>query len=73
MFGGKTGSAQIGRRAKNIDIENTSWFVTFAPREQPEIAIVICVPYGLSGSSSVPAIVDILTYYFAKTQGKLKQ
>ena len=68
MFGGKTGSAQIGRRAKNIDIENTSWFVTFAPREQPEIAIVICVPYGLSGSSSVPAIVDILTYYFGQSE-----
>ena len=68
MFGGKTGSAQIGLRSINIDIENTSWFVAFAPREQPEIAIVICVPYGLSGSSSVPAIVDILTYYFGQTE-----
>ena len=65
-FAGKTGTAQVGARATNIDIENTSWFVCFAPREEPEIAIVICVPYGLSGSSSAPAIEDILSYYFAQ-------
>ena len=40
----------------------------FAPREEPEIAIVVCVPYGLSGSSSAPAIEDILSYYFAQSE-----
>lgn len=67
-FAGKTGTAQIGTRTTNVDIENTSWFVCFAPREEPEIAIVICVPYGLSGSSSAPAIEDILSYYFAQSE-----
>ena len=67
-FAGKTGTAQVGARTTNIDIENTSWFVCFAPREQPEIAIVVCVPYGLSGSSSAPAIEDILSYYFAQSE-----
>ena len=62
---GKTGSAQIGTNTK-IDIENTSWFVTYGPRENPEIAVVVCVPYGFSGSSSVPAVEDIFTYYFDK-------
>ena len=64
---GKTGTAQVGG-VKNIDIENTSWFVTFAPLNDPEIAVVVCVPHGFSGSSSAPAIEDIFTYYFGKQE-----
>ncbi|NCB31139.1 MAG: hypothetical protein EOM66_06995, partial [Clostridia bacterium] len=64
---GKTGTAQVGATNK-IDIENTSWFVTFAPLNNPEIAVVVCVPYGFSGSSSAPAIEDIFTYYFGKQE-----
>lgn len=67
-FAGKTGTAQIGARTINVDIENTSWFVCYAPREEPEIAIVVCVPYGRSGSSSAPAMEDILAYYFAQSE-----
>lgn len=65
---GKTGTAQVSAGVQKIDIENTSWFVTFAPLNDPEIAVVVCVPYGLSGSSSAPAIEDIFTYYFAKQE-----
>lgn len=67
MISGKTGSAQIGTNTM-IDIENTSWFVTYGPRDNPEIAVVVCVPYGTSGASSVPAIEDIFTYYFDKAK-----
>lgn len=71
IISGKTGSAQIGG---TIDIENTSWFVAFTPRgddpenpgEVPEIAIVVCIPNGFSGSSSAAAIEDIVTYYTEK-------
>ncbi|MDR0839901.1 MAG: hypothetical protein LBN26_00720 [Christensenellaceae bacterium] len=65
---GKTGTAQIGVRSKLIDIENTSWFVSFAPLNDPEIAVVVCVPYGFSGASSAPAVEDIFTYYFNKQE-----
>ena len=64
---GKTGTAQVSTGTQ-IDIENTSWFVTFAPRDNPEIAVVICVPYGYSGSSSASAVEDIMTYYFEKQE-----
>ena len=64
---GKTGTAQVGSGTQ-IDIENTSWFVTFAPRDNPQIAVVICVPYGFSGSSSASAVEDIMTYYFEKQE-----
>ncbi len=63
---GKTGTAQIASR---IDIENTSWFVTFTPREDAEIAIVVCVPNGYSGSRSASAVEEILTYYFERQEG----
>jgi len=64
LTSGKTGSAQVG--GVTTDIQNTSWFVAFAPNDDPQIAIVVCVPNGLSGSSSAGAVEDILTYYFTK-------
>ncbi|MDO4568102.1 MAG: penicillin-binding transpeptidase domain-containing protein [Clostridia bacterium] len=64
LLSGKTGSAQVGNNP--IDIENTSWFVSYAPRDNPEIVLVVCIPNGYSGSSSAPAIEDIITYYFDK-------
>ncbi len=64
---GKTGSAQIGTN-NLIDIENTSWFVTYTPRDNAEIAIVICVPNGYAGKWSASAAEEILTYYFEKQE-----
>ncbi len=64
---GKTGTAQV-TTVTQIDIENTSWFVTFGPIDDPEIAVVICVPYGYSGSSSASAIEDIFSYYFGRQE-----
>ena len=66
---GKTGSAQIGSIEK-IDIQNTSWFIAYTPRENSEIVIVVCVPYGYSGASSVSAIEDIITYYYERQEAK---
>ena len=64
LTSGKTGTAQVG--GVTIDIQNTSWFIAFAPNDDPDIAIVVCVPNGLSGSSSAGAVEDVLTYYFTK-------
>lgn len=62
---GKTGTAQIG--LSSIDIENTSWFISYTPREgDAELAVIICVPDGYSGSWCVPAAEEIYTYYFQK-------
>ena len=61
---GKTGTAQIG--IASIDIENTAWFVTYTPREDPELVLVICVPNGYSGSWTIPAAEEIYTWYFNK-------
>ena len=35
-----------------------------------DIAICVCIPNGLSGSSSAGAIEDIMTYYFSKLDAR---
>lgn len=58
-IGGKTGTAQVN----NIDLENNSWFVAFAPYEKPEIAIVVCIPNGYAGAMSSITVKAIAEYY----------
>ena len=60
QIGGKTGSAEVSE----IDLENNSWFVCFAPFDEPEIAIVVYIPHGYAGSWSTGVAKDILLYYF---------
>ena len=62
---GKTGTAQTAA-SNNIDIENTCWFAAITPREDPEIAIVVFIPNGLSGSSGALAIERIVTYWYER-------
>ena len=62
---GKTGTAQTAA-TNNIDIENTCWFAAITPREDPEIAIVVFIPNGLSGSSGAVAIERIVTYWYER-------
>jgi len=64
QIGAKTGTAQVSR----IDLENHSWFVAYAPFDDPQIAVVVFIPNGYSGASSAPAIKDIIEYYLDKAQ-----
>lgn len=65
---GKTGSAQVGN--VTVDVQNTGWFVAFAPNDDPDIAICVCIPNGYSGSATAGAIEDVLTYYFSKLEAR---
>jgi penicillin-binding protein 2 len=69
---GKTGTAQTAA-SNNIDIENTCWFAAITPREDPEIAIVVFIPNGLSGSSGAVAIEDIVTYWYERREAEAAQ
>ena len=55
----KTGTAQV----TSIDLENNSWFVCFAPYENPEIAICCFIPNGYSGSESSIAPKYFIEWY----------
>lgn len=66
---GKTGTAQTSAN-RNVDIENTSWFVAVTPREKPEIVVVVMIPNGLSGSASHVAVEDIVTWWYENRGGR---
>ena len=41
----KTGTAEV----TTLDLENNAWFVMLAPKDNPEIAVAVFIPSGLSG------------------------
>lgn len=55
----KTGTAEVTK----IDLENNSWFVSFAPYEKPEIAVVVFIPSGLSGGNGAIAAREFIGWY----------
>lgn len=57
---GKTGTSQFGAENKTH-----AWFVSYAPYEDPEIAMVVLVEGGGEGSSSaVPVTKEVYKWYF---------
>jgi len=58
---GKTGTAQFGSENKTH-----GWFVSFAPYDNPKIAMVVLVEGGGEGSSTaLPITREVLDWYFA--------
>lgn len=56
---GKTGTAQ------DVPRPTHAWFAAYAPKEDPQVAIVVVVENGGEGSGvSAPIVRDILEYYF---------
>jgi penicillin-binding protein 2 len=59
---GKTGTAQFGTQGKTH-----SWFITFAPYENPTIAMAVLVEGGGEGNSAaLPVAQDVLKWYFSR-------
>ncbi|HEX7586319.1 MAG TPA: penicillin-binding protein 2 [Patescibacteria group bacterium] len=62
---GKTGTAQFGSENKTH-----AWFTSFAPYDNPEIAMVVLMEGGGEGSSSaVPVTKEVLQWYFSRKNG----
>jgi len=60
---GKTGSAQAGTAESGVAPH--SWYVSYAPRENPEIAVAVVVPTSREGSDvAAPIVRRILDNYF---------
>lgn len=59
---GKTGTAQFGSQDKTH-----AWFISFAPFDKPEIAMVVLVEGGGEGhSSAVPVTKEVYDWYFSR-------
>jgi penicillin-binding protein 2 len=77
---GKTGTAQVisdeGKRkaiaaGKGQDLGDNSWFVFFAPKDNPQIAGAVFVEHGgHGGTSSAPIVKYVLDTFFAKQDGR---
>lgn len=76
---GKTGTAQVASlanaeaaaRAGKTHLRDNSWFVFYAPKDNPQIAGVIFVEGGGFGAmSSTPIARYVLETYFAKREGR---
>jgi penicillin-binding protein 2 len=64
---GKTGSAEYGPFLRPGDRQTHSWFVAFAPYDDPQLAIAVIVEGGGNASTvSVPIATDIINYYFSR-------
>lgn len=50
-----------------LPYDNYSWFVSFAPYDAPEIAVVIFIPQGGQGYYSAPVARDVYAEYFNLT------
>jgi penicillin-binding protein 2 len=81
---GKTGTAQVFTVARNQSLDNMktvserlrdhSWFVAFAPAEDPRIAVALIVENGGFGSQvAAPIVRKVMDTYLLDAEGKLKQ
>ncbi len=65
---GKTGTSQLKRTTKGgVTMDcNNGFFISFAPYDDPEIAIAIVAENALSGSQTSQAAVPVYNYYFGQ-------
>lgn len=80
-LGGKTGTAQVfslqGRKydpdATDEDLLDHSWFIAFAPAEEPRIVAALIVENGgPGGRTAAPLMRQIFDYHFSVAGGKEK-
>lgn len=57
--GGKTGTAQVSKKASN-----NALFIAFAPFDKPEIAVAIVIEHGFRGANAAYVARDIFDEYF---------
>jgi penicillin-binding protein 2 len=81
-FAGKTGTAQVFSVAQNEKynakliserLRDHSWFIAFAPADQPRIALAVLQENGGAGASAAAPIArKVLDAYLLGADGKLK-
>jgi len=80
LIGGKTGTAQVvrlsqveglGEKAIPYKYRDHAWFTSFAPAENPEIAVTVLVEHGQHGGSAAgPVARAVFKRYFELKNGK---
>jgi penicillin-binding protein 2 len=65
LYDGRLSDEKIDAYRQQYD--NYSWYVSFAPFDDPEIAVVVMIPQGGSGGYSGPVVREIIGDYFNLT------
>ena len=60
----KTGTSQ----RTELDVENNSWMVAYAPAESPRIVVVCYIQNGYAGAYSAYAVRPVINYYLDRLQ-----
>jgi penicillin-binding protein 2 len=72
---GKTGTAQVRAfsdimrmKCENMPVKDRhhGWFVGYAPKENPEIAVAVIAEHGCHGAAAAPIARDVIEAYFDK-------
>ena len=72
---GKTGTAQVRAfsdimrmKCENMPTKDKhhGWFVGYAPRENPEIAVAVIAEHSCHGTAAAPIVRDVIEAYFDK-------
>jgi penicillin-binding protein 2 len=64
---GKTGTAQVSRRAKDKTVwqQDHAWFAAYAPAKAPQIAVVVLIEHGgRAAKVAAPVAMKIISGYF---------
>ncbi len=73
QIGGKTGTAQVvkkGEEKRHADLKDHAWFVSFAPVDNPQIAVVVLVENGgFGGLVAAPVAKAVYEAAFRERQG----
>ncbi len=68
-IGAKTGTAEFGQPYPDGEYDTHGWFIAFGPYEDPEVAVVVYLEYGVGSTHAGPVAKAILEAYFALQQG----
>lgn len=64
-IGGKTGTAEFGQPYPDGEFDTHGWYIAFGPYEDPEVAVVVYLEYGVGSTHAGPVAKEILEAYFA--------
>src|SRR5690606_25877066 len=64
-IGGKTGTAEFGQPYPEGEFDTHGWYTGFAPYDDPEVAVVVYLEYGVGSTHAGPVARAILEAYFA--------
>jgi penicillin-binding protein 2 len=70
---GKTGTAQVASKSRAGEKhKDHAWFVSFAPRDKPEIASVVLIENsGFGGVHAAPKAAALYQTYYQRTRGAI--